>query len=162
MADRSTRLDFILRLTDMVSAPLAKVKVGFSELAEKGQQNITRMGIGLGGMVGAGMAITQAMQPALEMNRALADVRSLGVAEDALDALNKKALEFSVAYGENAQAFVASAYQVEGAIKGLTGSQLATFTHASNVLAKATKADAATMTSYVRSEARRVGKERKM
>lgn len=149
MADRSTRLDFILRLTDMVSAPLAKVKVGFSELAEKGQQNITRMGIGLGGMVGAGMAITQAMQPALEMNRALADVRSLGVAEDALDALNKKALEFSVAYGENAQAFVASAYQVEGAIKGLTGSQLATFTHASNVLAKATKADAATMTSYV-------------
>jgi len=149
MADRSTRLDFILRLNEMVSAPLAKVKMGFSELAEKGQQNITQMGVGLAGMVGAGVAITEAMQPALEMNRALADVRSLGVAEDALDALNKKALAFSVAYGENAQAFVASAYQVEGAIKGLTGSQLATFTHASNVLAKATKADAATMTSYV-------------
>lgn len=149
MANHSTKLDFILRLNDMVSAPLAKVRMGFSELAEKGQQNIKGMGIGLAGMVGAGVAITQAMQPALEMNRALADVRSLGVAEDALDALNKKALSFSVAYGENAQAFVASAYQVEGAIKGLTGSQLATFTHASNVLAKATKADAATMTSYV-------------
>lgn len=149
MANHSTKLDFILRLNDMVSAPLAKVRMGFSELAEKGQQNIKGMGIGLAGMVGAGVAITQAMQPALEMNRALADVRSLGVAEDALGALNKKALSFSVAYGENAQAFVASAYQVEGAIKGLTGSQLATFTHASNVLAKATKADAATMTSYV-------------
>ena len=145
----SAKLDFILRLNDMVSAPLAKVKMGFSELAEKGQQNITQMGVGLAGMVGAGVAINEALQPALEMNRALAEVRSLGVAEDALDSLNKKALAFSVAYGENAQDFVASAYQVEGAIKGLTGSQLATFTHASNVLAKATKADASAMTAYV-------------
>ena len=92
MADRSTRLDFILRLNDMVSGPLAKVKLGFSELAEKGQQNIKGMGIGLAGMMGAGVAINQSLQPALEMNRALADVRSLGVAEDALDALNVQSL----------------------------------------------------------------------
>ncbi|MGP3790296.1 phage tail tape measure protein [Pseudomonas sp. B392_1p] len=145
----SAKLDFILRLTDQVTAPLAKVKMGFSELAEKGRNNITQMGVGLAGVVGAGVAITQSLQPALEMNRALGEVKSLGVAEDALDALNRKALLFSVAYGENAQDFVASAYQVENAIKGLTGSQLATFTQASNVLAKATKSDAATMTAYV-------------
>ncbi|AMW86424.1 Phage tape measure [Pseudomonas yamanorum] len=149
MAEKSARLAFILNLTDKVTAPLGKVKTGFSDLAAQSQKNITQMGIGLAGMVGAGMAISGSLEPALEMNRALGEVRSLGVAEDALDALNKKSLEFSVAYGENARDFVASAYSIEGAIKGLSGSQLATFTNASNLLAKATKSDADTMGQYV-------------
>lgn len=149
MADRSAALNFILRLTDQVTAPLAQVKQSFSELATKGQAGITQMGVGLAGVVGSGMAITEALQPALEMNRALGEVRSLGVAESALDQLNQKALAFSVAYGENSAGFVASAYDIQSAIAGLTGTQLATFTEASNVLAKATKADAGTITSYV-------------
>ena len=149
MAERTSRLDFILALTDKVTAPLAKVAMGFDKLGQQGEANIKQMGLGLGGMIGAAKGITASLEPALEMNRALGEVRSLGVAEDALDALNKKSLEFSVAYGENAQAFVASAYAVEGAIKGLTGSQLATFTNTSNVLAKATKTDGATMSEYV-------------
>lgn len=149
MADRSARLAFILSLTDKVSAPLGKVKTSFSDLATQGQQNIMKMGTGLAGMVGAGVAITESLQPALEMNRALGEVRSLGVAEDALNALNKKSLEFSVNYGENARDFVASAYSISGAIKGLSGDQLATFTNTSNLLAKATKSDAETMGAYV-------------
>ncbi|MQT56909.1 phage tail tape measure protein [Pseudomonas sp. FSL R10-0399] len=149
MADRSARLAFILSLTDKITAPLGRVKTSFSDLAEQGQNNIKTMGLGLAGMVGAGVAISQSLEPALEMNRALGEVRSLGVAEDALDALNRKSLEFSVAYGENARDFVASAYSIEGAIKGLSGSQLATFTNTSNLLAKATKTDADTMGAYV-------------
>ncbi|MDP9518547.1 phage tail tape measure protein [Pseudomonas protegens] len=149
MADRSARLDFILALTDKVTAPLGKVKMGFSDLAEQSEKNIKTMGLGLAGMTGAFVGINQSLQPALEMNRALGEVRSLGVAEDALTALNQKALEFSVAYGENARDFVASAYSIEGAIKGLSGSQLATFTNTSNMLAKATKSDADTMGAYV-------------
>ncbi|WP_455825033.1 phage tail tape measure protein [Pseudomonas graminis] len=149
MADRSARLDFILALTDKVTAPLGKVKMGFSELTEQSEKNIKTMGMGLAGVTGAFVGINQSLQPALEMNRALGEVKSLGVAEDALTALNQKALEFSVNYGENARDFVASAYHIEGAIKGLTGSQLATFTNTSNLLAKATKSDAETMGAYV-------------
>ncbi|NWF17016.1 phage tail tape measure protein [Pseudomonas reactans] len=149
MADRSARLDFILALTDKVTAPLGKVKMGFSELTEQSEKNIKTMGMGLAGVTGAFVGINQSLQPALEMNRALGEVKSLGVAEDALTALNQKALEFSVNYGENARDFVASAYHIEGAIKGLTGSQLATFTNTSNLLAKATKSDADTMGAYV-------------
>ncbi|WP_296231524.1 phage tail tape measure protein [uncultured Pseudomonas sp.] len=149
MADRSAKLDFIMRLNDQITAPLAKVKMGMNDLAETGEKYIKQAGIGLAGMVGAGVAISKALEPALEQNRALGEVKSLGVAQDALDALNRKSLQFSVAYGENARDFVASAYSIEGAIKGLTGSQLATFTNASNVLAKATKTDAATMGTYV-------------
>jgi len=149
MADRSASLAFILSLTDKVTAPLGKVKMGFSDLAEKSQKSITQMGLGLGGMIGAAAGISQSLEPALEMNRALGEVRSLGVAEEALDALSRKSMEFSVAYGENAKDFVASAYSIEGAIKGLTGDQLAAFTNASNLLAKATKSDADTMGNYV-------------
>lgn len=149
MADRSARLDFILALTDKVTAPLGKVKMGFSELTEQSEKNIKTMGMGLAGVTGAFVGINQSLQPALEMNRALGEVKSLGVAEDALTALNQKALEFSVNYGENARDFVASAYSIEGAIKGLTGSQLATFTNTSNLLAKATKSNAETMGAYV-------------
>ncbi|MFO7115163.1 phage tail tape measure protein, partial [Pseudomonas aeruginosa] len=72
-----------------------------------------------------------------------------GVAQDALDELNQASMEFAANYGEHASAFVRSAYQVEGAIKGLVGSELASITSASNVLAKATKADADTMTTYI-------------
>ncbi|KAB0564305.1 phage tail tape measure protein [Pseudomonas palleroniana] len=149
MADKSARLAFILSLTDKVTAPMGKVKMGFSDLAEQSEKHIKTMGFGLAGITGAYVGITQSMEPALEMNRALGEVRSLNVAEDALNALNRKSLEFSVAYGENAKDFVASAYHIEGAIKGLTGSQLATFTNASNLLAKATKSDAGTMGTYV-------------
>lgn len=149
MADRAARLAFILSLTDKVTAPLGKVKMGFSDLAEQSEKNIKTMGLGLGGMVGAGVAITQSLAPALEMNRALGEVRSLGVAEDALTALNQKALEFSVDYAANARDFVASAATIDGAIKGLTANQLTSITNTSNVLAKATKADAETTSAYV-------------
>jgi TP901 family phage tail tape measure protein len=149
MADRSARLDFILALTDKITAPLGKVKMGFSELTEQSEKNIKTMGMGLGGVTGAFVGINQSLAPALEMNRALGEVKSLGVAEDALTALNQKALEFSMTYGESARDFVASAYSMEGAIKGLTGTQLATFTNSSNLLAKATKSDAETTSAYM-------------
>jgi TP901 family phage tail tape measure protein len=149
MADRSARLAFILSLTDKVSAPLGKVKTSFSDLADQGQQNIVKMGAGLAGMVGAGVAITESLEPALEVNRALGDVRALGVAEDALTALNSKALEFSVNYATSAAEFVASSRTIEGAIKGLVGDQLASITAASGLLAKVTKADTETTSAYL-------------
>jgi TP901 family phage tail tape measure protein len=149
MADRSARLAFILSLTDKVSAPLGKVKTSFSDLADQGQQNIVKMGAGLAGMVGSGVAITESLEPALEVNRVLGDVRALGVTEDALTALNSKALEFSVTYATSAAEFVASSRTIEGAIKGLVGDQLAAITAASGLLAKVTKADTETTSNYL-------------
>ncbi|MFL6968468.1 phage tail tape measure protein [Pseudomonas alvandae] len=145
----TSKLDFILRLVDRVSQPLGKVKIGFSDLATQGQKGITQLGVGMGGMIGTAYALKKAMAPALGQNAALGEVESLGVAADALELLNQKSLAFSIAYGESATAFVSSAYDIQSAIAGLTGTQLATFTYSSNLLAKATKADAATVTGYV-------------
>lgn len=149
MADRSARLAFILKLTDKVSAPLGKVKTSFSDLAAKSQQNIIQMGAGLAGMVGAGKAITESLEPALEVNRALGDMRALGTTEDALASLNRTALEFSITYAASAAEFVASSRVIDGAIKGLVGGQLAIITSASNLLAKVTKSDAETTGAYL-------------
>lgn len=108
-----------------------------------------QVGAGIAGVVGSLMAFRQSLAPALEQTGALGEIQSLGVAQDALDELNQASMEFAANYGEHASAFVRSAYQVEGAIKGLVGSELASITSASNVLAKATKADADTMTTYI-------------
>lgn len=148
-ATATSKLDLILRLVDRVSQPLGKVKTHFSDLATQGQKGITQMGVGMAGMVGTAYALKAALAPALGQNAALGEVESLGVAADALALLNLKALQFSIAYGESATVFARSAYDIQSAIAGLTGAQLATFTHASNLLAKATKADAATITDYV-------------
>ena len=148
-ANATSTLDFVLSLVDRVSRPLRHVNASFSDLGERGQQGIKQMGVGLAGMIGTAYALKTAMEPALAQNAALGEVKSLGVAGDALELLNQKSLAFSIAYGANATAFVRSAYDIQSAIAGLTGTQLATFTNASNVLAKATKADAGTITSYV-------------
>ncbi|QHF01231.1 phage tail tape measure protein [Pseudomonas asturiensis] len=149
MADQSARLAFILSLTDKVSAPLGKVKTSFSDLATQGEANIKQMAAGWIGLNESLETITASLEPALEVNRALGDVRALGVAEDALSSLNSKALEFSVNYGASAAEFVASSRAIEGAIKGLVGDQLASITNASGLLAKVTKADGETTGNYL-------------
>lgn len=144
----TSKLDFILRLVDRVSQPLGKVTMGFSDLATQGEKSMKKTGVGMAGMIGTAYALKSAMAPALGQNAALGEVESLGVAADALELLNQKSLAFSIEFGESATAFVSSAYDIQSAIAGLTGTQLGTFTNASNVVAKATKADAATITSF--------------
>ena len=149
MADQNARLAFILSLTDKVTAPAGKIKNTITDLADAGQENIKQMGLGWVGMRESLDGITASLEPALEVNRALGDVRALGVAEDALTSLNAKALDFSVQYGASAAEFVASARSIDGAIKGLVGGQLAAVTNVSSVLAKATKSDAETTSAYL-------------
>ncbi|WP_271105108.1 phage tail tape measure protein [Pseudomonas tohonis] len=148
-ANPTNHLDFILRLVDQVTAPAAKVSKQLQDVAEVGKSGFVQMAAGAGGVVGSVLALSEGLQPARDQMAALGEIRSLGVAEDALDALQKKSFRFAVAYGENATEFVRSAYSIEGAIKGLTGSQLALFTNASNVLAKATKTDGETISAYI-------------
>ncbi|WP_129374026.1 phage tail tape measure protein [Pseudomonas aeruginosa] len=150
MSTNSTaRLDFVLRLIDQVTAPAAQARKALMDVAEVGKNGFMQVGAGIAGVVGSVVAFRQSLAPALEQTGALGEIQSLGVAQDALDGLNQASMEFAANYGEHATAFVRSAYQVEGAIKGLVGNELAAITNASNVLAKATRADADTMTTYI-------------
>ncbi|MFP3458158.1 hypothetical protein R0J89_18095, partial [Psychrobacter sp. SIMBA_152] len=88
-------LNFIVALTDMVTGPLGKVNASFTELASGAQKGLTQMGVGAAGMVATGYALQAAMGPAIDQQRALGEVKSLGVAAESLDLLNQKSLEFA-------------------------------------------------------------------
>ena len=143
------RLMFTVGMTDNVSRPLANINrtlAGVRQNANAGFDAIR------GGAVGAGasfLSIQALMQPVYDMDNALGEVRSLGTAEKELQTLKKTALDFSIQYGKSAVDFVKSSYDIQSAIGGLTNGELAKFTEASNLLAAATKADAATITGYM-------------
>lgn len=143
------RLMFTVGLHDMVSDPLNNINrtlTGVRRNATSGFDAIRGGAVGLGASF---LSIKTLMEPVYEMDNALGEVRSLGVIEQELDTLKTSALNFSVAYGESAADFVKSSYDIQSAIGGLTNGELASFTEASNILAKGTKADAATITGYM-------------
>ena len=143
------QLTFSINLLDRVSGPVGKIQRKLGQVAKSAQDAFTQIGTGALGVAGAGFGVQQLVQPALDFSRAVGDVKSLDVADGALKSLQRTALGFSVKYGMAAADFVSSSYDIQSAINGLQGDELARFTAASNLLAKGTKSDAATITDYV-------------
>ncbi|MFL9783251.1 phage tail tape measure protein [Vibrio cyclitrophicus] len=142
-------LRFQVGLIDQISKPLGNIQRQISDVTNTYKQGTQTMVSGAAGMVGAGFALQQALMPAIEMDRKLGEVKSLGVADDQLKTLAQTAMKFSVDYGKSATEFVAASYDIQSAIAGLGGNELSEFTRASGVLAAATKADTGTITNYV-------------
>lgn len=149
MAFGMAGLEYILKLNDQMTAPIKGIMGQFDALAGKGKAAIGNIAAGAAGIVAAGYSIASGLQPALETSRALGEVKSLGVAEQALEQLKNKALSFTSSFGGAVAEFVRSAYDIQSAIAGLNGDELSAFTAASNLLAKGTKSTAATITNYM-------------
>ncbi|NLS63650.1 phage tail tape measure protein, partial [Vibrio aestuarianus subsp. francensis] len=96
-----------------------------------------------------------ALMPAIEMDRKIGEVASLYVGKGAeetaetLKMLKNEALKFSAEYGKSATEFVGASYDIKSAMGDLTGEELSGITRSSAILAAATKADTATITSYM-------------
>ncbi|CAK2463187.1 Phage tail tape measure protein [Vibrio crassostreae] len=142
-------LRFQVGLIDQISKPLGSIQRQITNVSATYQKSTHTMAAGAAGMVGAGFALKSALMPAIEMDRKLGEVKSLGVADEQLKTLAQTAMKFSVEYGKSATEFVAASYDIQSAISGLAGDELSEFTRASGVLAAATKADTGTITSYV-------------
>lgn len=136
-------------LIDQVTKPLQGITKQMQTTAEAGRQGMTNMASGGAGLVATGLAIQNALMPAIEMDRKVGEVKSLGVTDEALKQLQATALGFSVEYGKSATDFVNASYDIQSAIAGLDGNELSQFTKASGVLAAATKADTSTITNYM-------------
>ncbi|MEL4300072.1 phage tail tape measure protein [Shewanella xiamenensis] len=142
-------LMFTVGLIDQITKPIAKISQSLNGLASNYQAGTMQMASGIGGIAASGFALQQALMPAIEMDRALGEVKSLGVQDDALKMLANNAYDYALQYGKSATDFVRSSYDIQSAIAGLNAADLSRFTMSSNVLAAATKADAATVTSYM-------------
>ncbi len=149
MATTLQRLMFSVDLLDKVTGPAGRIQKALGNVAGKATQSFARIAGGAAGVVSSGYGLKSLVTPAHEFNMAIGEVRSLDVAKDSLDALSNSAVAFSVKYGGTASEFVQSSYDIQSAIAGLAGKELASFTTASNILAKGTKSDAATITNYM-------------
>ncbi|EEC7162779.1 Phage-related tail protein [Salmonella enterica subsp. enterica serovar Braenderup] len=145
----AAELDFTLSLVDKLTKPLKQAQSAVTGFADKAAADFKRLGFGVAGLWGVAQGIKGLVNPARDMEAALAEVSSLDVANKTLDQLRKTSQNFAIDYGESASAFVRSAYDIQSAIAGLQGDELPKFTEASAVLAKATKSDTATITNYM-------------
>ncbi|EDB1460135.1 phage tail tape measure protein [Salmonella enterica] len=145
----AAELDFTLSLVDKLTKPLKQAQSALTGFTDKAEASFKRIGFGVAGLWGAAQGLKGIVDPARDMEGALAEVSSLDVANKTLDQLRKTSQNFAVDYGESASAFVRSAYDIQSAIAGLRGDELPKFTEASAILAKATKSDTATITNYM-------------
>ena len=149
MASELQKLMFSVSLLDNVTGPAGKIRKQMDSTASSAKAAFSQIGMGAAAGVATGLALKSMLTPAIEMDRALGEVKSLGVTNDALQELSDTALQFSVDYGKSASDFVRSSYDIQSAIAGLTGTELSRFTRAGGVLAAATKADTGVITDYM-------------
>lgn len=143
------KLFYTIGLIDNVSGvPTNKILKNIDKMKSHAKNAFTGIAKGTAGLVGAGFGIKKLTDKAIDFNRALGEVDSLDVQSDAMKILARTALKQGPLYGQGAAEFIRASYDIQSAIAGLDGSELADFTKASSILAKATKSDAATITSF--------------
>ncbi|WP_065978198.1 phage tail tape measure protein [Pseudoalteromonas lipolytica] len=142
-------LMFTIGLIDQITKPIAKISHSLNGLSSDYQTGTMKMASGVAGIAASGYALQNALMPAIEMDRVLGEVKSLGVRESALKQLTDTSYQYALKYGKSATEFVSSSYDIQSAIAGLNDADLSAFTMSSNILAAATKSDAATITNYM-------------
>ncbi|MGH1373785.1 MAG: phage tail tape measure protein [Cellvibrionaceae bacterium] len=149
MSTRLEKLMFSIGLIDRTTGPAGKIMSRFDQMQSRINQGMLKTGAGAAGLFATSRALSSMLAPSIEMDRAMGEVRSLGVADQALKKLERTALSTSIKYGISATDMVRSSYDIQSAIAGLSGQELSRFTEASNILAKGTKSDAGTITDYM-------------
>lgn len=143
------KLMFHIGVSDGASGKMLGLQKAVDRTCRSVRQDFEGIKAGALTAAGAGMSLYQMVNPAVDFNRAVGEVRSLGTGEDALAYLQTSAKQFAMQYGGSAAEVVRSSYDIQSAIAGLEGKELGTFAMASATLAKGTKADSATITAYM-------------
>lgn len=143
------KLFFSVELIDKVTNPAKGVSKCMKDVAKTGRDGfmgLTRGALAVGGTIAV---LTSFTASARNFNKALNEVSALGVVGEEIVKLGDAALDFSAKFGGSADDVVKAGYDIQSSIAGLNNGELAKFTYNSAVLAKATKADASTITGYV-------------
>lgn len=143
-------LKFSIGLVDQISEPLGKIQRNLNEVASTYRDGTHTMVAGAAGVAGAGFALQSALMPAIELDRALGEVKSLGVADDALKAIAKTALNFSAEYGQSAVEVIRHSEGIKNAMGEMPAEVMASVTRSSATLAVAMKSDAETTTRFLK------------
>lgn len=142
-------LDYVIHLTDKMTGPLKGVSKGVDNFVSKTKSAMSNIAMGGAGLFAVGKSMQAALMPAIEMDRALGEVASLGVADSALEKLRNTATEFAVEYGKDSIEVVKSAYGIKQAFGELSDLELSGLTKTTNVMAAAIKTDANSAKDYL-------------
>ncbi|ENZ5278910.1 phage tail tape measure protein [Salmonella enterica] len=143
------QLDFTLSLIDKLSRPLKQAQSSVTGFAEKSKAAFTQIGGGALALAGTGMAIKGALSPAIEMYDTLNDAAAKGIDDQALKAVQRDALRFSMTYGASAVEFVKSTENINASIAGLAGNELPKVTKVANTLAFALSSTSAETAEFM-------------
>lgn len=143
----SSSLDFIIKLTDRVTAPLKRVQLQLKSFNATASSSFKKIGGGGIALFAVAKSITSILSPAEEMDRALTNASIGGVSS--INELRKAARNFSADYGTSAVDFVNSASSIKGALSGISEHDVPQATAAMNLLSKATGDSVETSISYI-------------
>lgn len=143
----SSSLDFIIKLTDRVTAPLKRVQLQLKSFNATASSSFKKIGGGGLALFAVAKSITSILSPAEEMDRALTNASIGGVSS--INELRKAARKFSADYGTSAVDFVNSASSIKGALSGISEHDVPQATAAMNLLSKATGDSVETSISYI-------------
>ncbi|OCG63819.1 phage tail tape measure protein [Gilliamella sp. wkB18] len=143
----SSSLDFTIKLTDRVTAPLKRVQSQFKSFNATAASSFKKIGGGSIALFAVAKGITGLLSPAEEMDRALKNASLGGVSS--INELRTAAKKFSAEYGTSAIDFVNSASSIKGALSGISDADVPQAVAAMNMLSKATGESVDTSTAYI-------------
>ncbi|OCG60809.1 phage tail tape measure protein [Gilliamella sp. Nev3-1] len=143
----SSSLDFTIKLTDRVTAPLKRVQSQFKSFNATAASSFKKVGGGSIALFAVAKSITGLLSPAEEMDRALKNASLGGVSS--INELRTAAKKFSAEYGTSAIDFVNSASSIKGALSGISDADVPQAVAAMNMLSKATGDSVETSTGYI-------------
>lgn len=143
-------LMFTVGLIDQITKPIAKIRGQLNGLSEGYQKGTMQMATGVAGIAASGYSLFSALQPALEIDRALGEAKGAGLADSSLKAITKTAMEFSLQYGKSAVDVIGHAEKMRTILGDVPDHVLASTTQSSATLAMAMKSDADTISKYVK------------
>lgn len=143
----SSSLDFIIKLTDRVTAPLKRVQAQFKSFNATAANSFKKIGGGGLALFAVAKSITALLSPAEEMALALKNASIGGVSS--INELRTAAKKFSAEYGTSAIDFVNSASSIKSALAGISDHDVPQAVAAMNLLSKATGDSMETSTAYI-------------
>lgn len=142
------KLTFTILLLDKLSEPAKAVCKSVQKMQKTCYDGFGAIKHGVIGAYSSFKLLNSFSGPAREFEKALNEVASLDTSAEDLNKLSKASKSFAIQFGADAAEVARSAYAIQSAIPGLAKGALAAFTYQGNLLAKATQADAATITKF--------------
>ncbi|MDK2597898.1 phage tail tape measure protein [Pseudoalteromonas obscura] len=141
-------LMFTIGLIDQITKPVAHIGQQLNVLTADYEAGTMKMATGVAGIAASGFALYEALEPALEIDKALGQAKGVGLTDSALQAVTDTAMDFALQYGKSAVDVIGHAQQMRRVLGETSEGAIASITQSSATLAMVMTTDADTTARY--------------